>query len=119
MQAHGVEGINNGLMNEVRRLSNVVMLGDNGWMTIPYQDAVNKQLIAQDDIDEIEGNIIFFICASAVHKRNLIAGVLAMMSNLWGTQTTSLNCTEFGRLLPTPTAVENIGATAPQSSIPS
>lgn len=115
----GPQGVNNGLMNEIRRLTNVVMASDNGWQTMQYQDAVNKQMIGQDDIDEIEGNIIFFICASAVHKRPLIAGVLAMMSNLWGTQTTSLNCTEFGRSLPTLTEAENTGETAAVSSIPS
>ena len=115
----GSDGVDNGLMNEIRRLTNVVMPGNNGWVTMQYQDAIECKLISQDDIDEIEGNIIFFICVSAVHKKNLIQGMLAMMSNLWATQISSLNSTEFARSLPISTETVSSGGIVTASSVPS
>lgn len=119
----GGDGIENGLMNEVRRISTVLLPSENGWTLTPLQDAINKQALNQEEIDEIEGSIIFFICASAIHRRTDLEAILNGLQDLWGTQTTLLNCTEFRNSLrpstdkqtSTPAAFQE---TVKQSSIP-
>ena len=57
----GPGGVANGLMAEVRRLSNVIMPGPAGWRTVPLQDAIDKQLLSEDYqrsteiIEDLEG----------------------------------------------------------------
>jgi hypothetical protein len=95
----GRDGVNNGLMAEVRRLSNVVMPSERGWQTVPFQDAIDKGLLDESDIAEVEGLIAFFICASAMSRKTEIQSVLERMA-LWGSSITSLNSTAFAESLP-------------------
>lgn len=115
----GEAGVERGLMNEIRRLSNVVVPSARGWTTIPFQDAVDGGSINDDDRSEVENAIVFFIVASSMHTRKELPAVLEGSTALWGAQTTSLNCTEYANSLPTPTATENTGGTVKASSIPS
>ena len=55
----GKDGVNNGLMAEIRRLSNVVMPTENGWKTYPLQDVIDKGMLDESDIAEVEGLIAF------------------------------------------------------------
>lgn len=116
----GSEGVEMGLVNEIRRLSNVIMPSEDGsWGTIPLQDALNRGLLSDEDISEVEGMIAFFICASAMHKRNQVEGFLQTACNLWSSQLSLLTCTEFAKQLPTSTEEGNSGETATISSVPS
>ena len=115
----GPEGVENGLMNEIRRLSNVVMLGETGWVTVPFYDAIRRDLLTADDISEAEGAIVFFICNSAMHRRAVLGPILDGMASLWGAQIVSSNCTEFAASLPISTETASSGATVPISSVPS
>lgn len=113
----GRDGVEAGLMAEIRRLSNVIMPSETGWKTIPFQDAIDKKILEAEDIAEAEGLICFFICASAMSRRNEIKGVLDRMS-LWGSQTTSFNSTAFQNSLPTLTAPETSPTLENTSSVP-
>ena len=101
----GSDGVEVGLMAEIRRLSNVVMPTTSGWKTVPFQDAIDKQMISLDDIAEVEGLICFFICVSAMARRTEVAAILEKMS-LWGSQTTSLTSSIFADSLPKPIETE-------------
>lgn len=114
----GPGGVANGLMAEVRRLSNVIMPGPAGWRTVPLQDAIDKQLLSEDDIAEVEGLIVFFICVSAMSRKSEIAPVLEQMA-LWGVRTTSLNCTEWLGFWRTSTETATGTAAASTASVPS
>lgn len=107
------------LMAEILRLTNVVVPTPGGWATLPIHDAQQRGLIDADDVAEAEGAIVFFIVASAMHKKTQVASVLAEAGDLWGTKTSLLNCTEFARSLPISTATENTGVTVAASSVPS
>jgi hypothetical protein len=98
----GRDGIEMGLMAEIRRLSNVVMPSDKGWQTFPFQDVIDKKMMNQSDIDEVEGLICFFICVSAMSRKTELPPVLERM-RLWGSQITSLNFMEFVGSLQTST----------------
>lgn len=118
-QWDGDDGVERGLMGEIRRLSNVIVPGPNGWRAMPLTDAIGDKLIEPEDIEEAEGAIVFFILSSAMSPKSVLAINLQATTEWWGSQITSSNCTEFARSLPTLTATGNSGATATRSSIPS
>lgn len=115
----GPDGVENGLMNEIRRLTNVVMPGENGWESIPYHDAIKSGVIDAQAASEIEGQLVFFTCVSRMHRPKEIPALLDGISEVWGTQSTSLNSTEFQNSLPTSTPAANTGEKVTVSSIPS
>jgi hypothetical protein len=119
----GPMGVERGLLPEIRRLANVVAPGGGnghapGWQMIPYDDAVRGGLIDQEDLDEIEGILVFFTLAWRLNlrreRRALIDGLVA----LWGASTSSASLSEFVAGLPTSTATASIGATVPAPSSP-
>ena len=57
---NGVSGVKAGLVNEIIRLSNVVMPSSKGWKTIPLYTAIEKGNLDSETIAEIEGELIFF-----------------------------------------------------------
>ena len=122
--ARGVwDAVQGGLLNEIRRISNVVMPGPNGWTTIPLEDAVNRKVLDDETLSEAENIIVFFMCVSAVlrgpqNRAKLELG-LSILSSLWKAQTTSYNSTEYARSLPTLTPEENTGVLTSVSSVPS
>lgn len=97
----GDAGVARGLMAEIRRLTNVVAPGANGWETFPFQDAVSRQYFDADDIAEIENALVFNSAAWAMHRKAEAAEVMAGAARLWGAQTSPLNCTGYTASLPT------------------
>jgi hypothetical protein len=114
----GVEGVENGLLAEITRLSNVIAPTDKGWTSVPLHDALEREVLAPDEVSEVMNAICFFIVASAMHRRKELEPVLRGLSRLWGAQLTSSNATEFMSSLPTSTSEDNSGVRAPPSSIP-
>jgi len=115
----GRDGVENGLLNEIKRLSNVVMPGDNGWTTLPLDDAIRQKLLSQDDLDEVEGILVFFICASAMHLRRELNSILSGLTKMWGGQIVSSNSSAWATSLATSIETGNSGETAPTSSVTS
>jgi len=109
-------GVKQGLVAELRRLTNVVMATDRGWRTRPLQDVIDGRLMDEDDLAEVENDVTFFICASAMARRSELPQLMSVVTRLSGTACTSLNVTEYVALLPTSTAAET--TQAPTSSLP-
>ncbi len=106
-----VQDVEATLIPEIRRLANVIMpTEDNrGWETIPYQEAVNRKLLDEDEISEVENAITFFTVVSRMHRKQDLTGVLGVMAQLWSAEIVSLNATEYQASLPILTRVENTG----------
>lgn len=104
------------LLAEIRRLTNVQVWGPNGWETVMLDVAKSRGLLTEDEADEAEGFIVFFTCIFHVHRKTEISAFLLPMQTLWGTQTTSLNATEYRASLPMLTQPET--SAIPASSIP-
>lgn len=104
----GSDGVENGLMNEIRRLTNIIVPTAAGWSTIPFSEA--KDFLDPDDVSEVEGQIVFFILNSAMHKRSRVEAILTVAANFWGSLITSSNVTEYQASLPTSTTGASIGA---------
>ena len=118
-QWEGAQGVEQGLMAEIRRLSNVVAPANGRWTTLPFEDALQQKIFDEDDLAEVENAVAFFTVASAMHKKAQLRPVLEATADLWGAQLTSSNATDFAASLPTLTSAENTGAKATPSSIPS
>jgi hypothetical protein len=109
--------VQKGLLNEINRLTNVVMLGDTGWTSLPLQHLLDNKMLSEDDIFDIQGELIFFTCVHSVNKKNQIEEMMNAANGLWGSSVTSLTCTEYLTSLPTLTEAENTGETATTSSV--
>lgn len=112
------EAVERGLVNEIRRLANVVALTSKGWTTFPFQEAIDQKFFLEDDISEVENALTFFTVASAMHRRNVLEVILSAAGELWTAQTTSSTLTEFTTSLTTSSGGESTGERATPSSIP-
>jgi hypothetical protein len=113
----GDDGVKNGLFAEMRRISNVVLPGPSGWQTMPLQSAINRQALSEDDVAEVEGIIAFFICTSAISRKNDLPPILDRLE-AWGARATLLNCTEYAASLPISTPAETSTETQTALSVP-
>ncbi len=112
--------VQQGLIAEIRRLSNVIVPNETGgWTPMPLDVAISHNLIDRDDADEVENAVTFFTLASAMHKKREARVILAEAAKLWGAEITSQSFTTFAASLPTSTSVASTGEKLPPSSIPS
>jgi len=113
------DDVEKGLINEMKRLTNVVAPGEHGWETLPLDEAVRTGRISADEMSEVENALAFFSLASAMHRKAEKEAILRGAVSLWGGQITSLNSTEWLASLPTLTVTAPSGVTSPASSVPS
>jgi len=111
-KAAAIRDVEDGLFNEIYRLTNVAVPGERGWDNIPYSEAIKKSIINRDDAAEVKNALAFFTVTSSMMKgRDLEAALEG--SKLWGGSIVSLNCTEYANSLPTSTVAENSGVKNP------
>jgi len=96
----GVDGVENGLMNEIRRLCSVAIPEADGWKSLPVDVAIKRELISAETVREAEGKIVFFTLASVMHTGTQKTGMLEAMKELWEVELTFLNSTEYINSLP-------------------
>lgn len=104
------------LMNEIRRLTNVMLRTEKGWEAFAYDDVVNHGLIDADDLTEVTNAIVFFTVLSATHRRAERRSMIDGAAKLWGAQITSSDFTAFAGSLPTSTAIATTTQTPAASS---
>jgi hypothetical protein len=113
--------VQSGLINEIRRLTNVLMVSANGWETVPLQQCIQSKMLDAEDVSEVENAVIFFTFLSHLTERPLRKLAQIGGSGVLGGLATSLNCTEYSASLGTSTAPASSGAaqipTAPLSSV--
>jgi hypothetical protein len=114
----GDKGVRHGLIEEIRRLSNVAMLTPEGWRTLPYDDALRQKLFTPDDFQEVEHVLCFFTLVSAMVPRGQQKGHLDFMSQFWSVRAESSDFTGFVAGLKTSKEDESSGEKAIRSSIP-
>ena len=103
-QLVGAEGDSNELVaplqNEIRRLTNLLVVADGRWQMVPLEQAIAQRMLSIDDLSEVENALVYFIVCSAMHHRRLLANILPGAVKLWGAATSSLSCTAFLASLP-------------------
>lgn len=104
----GEDGVEKGLMAEIRRLSNVITPAEGGgWAVSPLQEALDKNFLNHEEVGEALNQITFFIVCSRTappgDREPLIKGAATMSNAL----TTLLDCTEYANSLKTSTKADD------------
>ena len=89
------------LINEIRRLTNVLLRTENGWETIPFASATS--LLDDQDVSEVENAIVHFTVSSAMHRKNVAKTMLTGAASLWGAEISSSDFTVIAASLKTST----------------
>ena len=114
----GEDGVERGLVAEIRRLTSVLTPTAEGWLPLPYQEVVDKRLMSEDDLAEVDNALAFFTVYSAMHRRATLLETLDGAARMWGALVTSSSATEYAASLRTSSGAESTGATATASRIP-
>jgi hypothetical protein len=109
----GPDGVEAGLLGEMRRLASVIALHpERGWSPLPLDEALRLHQLTTEEADEVLNQLAFFtVCSLAPPKkdrRSWVEGGAAIC----GSQITSSNCMEFAASLPTSTEDETSGEAA-------
>lgn len=112
----GDDGVANGLLNEVRRLSNVVLATPNGWETLPLAAALDRNLLDPEEVSEVENQLAFFTVCSLVAPREDREGLVTGGAVMYNSLTTLSNSTEYAASLKTSRGIEDSGKKATRSS---
>lgn len=113
----GVGGVKFGLVNEIIRLTNVVFANERGWESVPFDVAVKREIVNEDEQFEILSSIVFFTAISKVAPKDLRVSFLEMAGALRNWELSSSDCTEFTNGLLILTKKEPTGKKAKESSL--
>lgn len=88
------------LVDDIQRLTTVIF-NDNGvWRSTPLEVAFKQAIISPDEYREVEGEVVFFMVASAIQKANLIGPTVGRALEMYSGQLVSSNATAFRDSLP-------------------
>jgi hypothetical protein len=113
----GADGVKFGLVNEIIRLTNVIFAGENGWETVPFDTAVKREILDEDEEAESLSSLVFFTAISKVAPKDLKNSFLEMAGSLRNWELTSLGFTEYLAGLPTLIKKGNTGKKVKESSV--
>ncbi|HXS04804.1 MAG TPA: hypothetical protein VN731_10030 [Rhodanobacter sp.] len=105
------------LLQDIQRLTTVLVPTPNGWEQLPVQTAITRQAIDAESWAEVESSLLFFTCHSCMSRRMERAGVMKALALIVGGEITSSSITDYLASLPTSTATS--GTQKPASSVPS
>lgn len=115
----GPDGVENGLIVEMHRLTSVLAPVDRGWSTLQLDDAIKMGVIEAEDVEEVQNVLVFFTLAYSMVRKTHRQAMLESALNVWDARVVSSSITEFVGGLPTSTPAASTGEKAPASSIPS
>jgi len=113
----GAGGVQFGLVNEIIRLTNVLVSGERGWESIPFDTAVKREVFNEDEEMEALSSLVFFTAISKVAPKDLKNSFLEMAGALRNWELTSLDSMEYMSGLPILTKKESTGKKAKESSL--
>jgi len=113
----GTGGVKFGLVNEIIRLTNVLVNTEKGWETLSFDTAVKKGILSEDEEADVLSSLIFFTAISKVAPKEFKDSFLEMAGAFRKWELTSLVCTEYMNGLQILTKTDNTGEKAKESSI--
>lgn len=102
-ETNQLEDVEQALLQDIRRLTNVLCPTATGWETLSFTDAVNNGILDAEDVSEVENAVVFFTLAWHMHKRAEREEIIASAAAIWSAQATYSDCTAFSASLPTST----------------
>ena len=117
IKAGNWEEVKKGLINEIVRLTNVLVIGENGWESIPLDLAIKREILDEDEESEVLSALTFFTAICRVAPKDLRMSFLEMAGSLRSWELTSLDSTEYLNGLTIPVKAVTTGKKAKESSI--
>lgn len=111
----GALGVNATLMQEIRRLTNILMPAGSDTPMLLLEDAAKRGIVTKQELDEVENALVFFTVVSSMCRAPTRRVMLKGMAGLWDAVITSSNATEFRSSLQTSRETDNSGGTATAS----
>lgn len=111
------KGVEQSLLAEMWRLTNLLVPSERGWVEVPFYDAMQESSdhLSHKDVEEVKNYIAYFTAASWFHNRRESKGLHALLAEAGGL-TTSSTFTEYKNSLPTLKPAANSGVKAQASS---
>jgi hypothetical protein len=106
-----------GLINEIVRLSNAMVPGENGLESMPLDIAIKREILDEDAANEILSALVFFTSISRVAPKDLRDSFLEMAGSLRSWELTSLDSTMYIASLQTLRESASTGGKKKQSSV--
>ena len=103
-------GVEQSLIGEIYRNTMVLVPTAQGYEQVLFYQAKQQKMIDPEDIQEIEGRLVFFTCSVFLMQRHELSMLYEMLL-YWGVQTTALNSTDYMNSLSTSNADANSGVT--------
>lgn len=101
-----------GLLAEIVRLSNCLVGTDDGWRTVPLQEALDKGQITDDEKSEVMNLLAFFTVSSLIAPKADRAILVNGMAAIYRLEATSSTFTEWANSFKTRMADVSIGEKA-------
>lgn len=108
------------LLQELQRLTTILVHDDTGWHEMPVAAALARKAIDAEDWDDCEAEIVFFTCHYWMSSRTRRSAVVDAVASAVGASATSLTPTAYCASLTTSTAdvPTRQEASSPTASIP-
>lgn len=100
------------VLREIRQLTNMIMPTATGWEIIPFQEAVDRKLLDEEDAREVLNAAAFFTVAWYGFPRPIRKSGMESSLLLWTARLSSLDCMGFIASLPTSTPAASSGETS-------
>jgi len=117
IKAGNWEEVKKGLINEIVRLTNVLVIGEKGWESIPLDLAIKREILDEDEESEVLSALTFFTAICRVAPKDLRMSFLEMAGSLRSWVLTSSDSTEYLNGLTIPVKAVTTGKKAKESSI--
>ena len=117
IKAGNWEEVKKGLINEIVRLTNVLVTGEKGWESIPLDLAIKREILDEDEESEVLSALTFFTAICRVAPKDLRMSFLEMAGSLRSWVLTSSDSTEYLNGLTISAKIVVTGKKAKESSI--
>lgn len=108
-----------GLINEIVRLSNAIIPGENGLECLPLDIAIKREMLDDEAANEVLSALVFFTSISRVAPKDLRDSFLEMAGSLRNWELTSSDSTGYTASLQTLRGNASTGKKAKTSSVAS
>lgn len=110
----GETGIEKGLIEELWRKTQVLVLGASGWELLPYDMCIARdakggwqsEILSEDEAAEVSGSVVFFTFSTFMRNNPVVSRGLIAAAALLEWQLSSLGLTEYRTSLQTLTKEE-------------
>lgn len=114
-----LDKITRGLIAEMHRSVMVLAPNTDGlYDSIPWPEAIAKNLLDEDDVAEVDNVVTFFMVLCCMHRKSELPVALDLLAGMYQAQLSSLMPTAFASSLKTSTTTEPTGPRETLSSIP-